>query len=279
MGFWTDKRVLVSGGSKGIGRSAALQMAEKGARVVILARGQEALDATLAELNAISSGHGAVSADVTDIEAVKGAVQQAVDTLGGLDVVICNAGMAQMTVMHDCDEAHYRKLMEVNCFGMIWLTQAAAPHLWASKGHICFVSSVYGFLSTWAASGYTASKYAIVGFAEAVRQEFLIKGVTTTIFYPGTTETPGLEKENEDKDPIAWKIESENAFNKIYTADETANALLRTVERGNFYGTGLFIPWLFRLAARMVPRVVHMVLDMDLRGALKKMEAEGDARA
>lgn len=276
MGFWTDKRVLITGGSKGIGRATALRVAEQGAKVVILARGQQALDATLAELNAVSPGHGAVSTDISDPASVSQAVEAAVEVLGGLDVVVSNAGTAQMKALQDSEPELYRKMMDVNYFGSVWLTKAVAPHLWASKGHICYVTSLYGILSTWGASAYASSKFATVGFAESMRQEFLLRGVSTTIFYPTTTETPGLEKENEDKPPIAWAIESENFLNQTYPPEKMAAGITTTIEKARFHSLGAWDSWLIFYAQRWFPSIVRFAVDMDMRNAIKKLNLGPD---
>ncbi|MEZ4317652.1 MAG: SDR family NAD(P)-dependent oxidoreductase [Myxococcota bacterium] len=273
MGFWTDKRVFLSGGSKGIGREAALQLAKLGARVAIAARGQGALDATLAELNAIGGTHTAVSVDICDSAAVKEAVDTAAATLGGLDVLICNAGYAHTGPVLDAPEGQFQDLLNVNYLGHVHLVRAAGPHLKASKGHISLVSSMLGFMSVWGYGAYSGSKFAIAGLAEALRQELLLDGVTVTVFYPPTTETPGLELENEDKHPIIWAIESENSFTKTYQADVVATAILRSVESGRFENCIGWDSWAVLYARRVFPAIFRYLADQELRAAAKKAAA------
>ena len=110
------------------------------------------------------------------------------------------------------------------------------------------------------------------GLAEALRQEMLLHGVTVTLFYPPTTDTPGLEKENEDKHPISWAIESENWLMKTYSAEAVAGAILRSVERGRFENWIGWDSWLVFVARRTFPSLFRMVTDADLRKAVKKTE-------
>ncbi|MCB9674813.1 MAG: SDR family NAD(P)-dependent oxidoreductase [Alphaproteobacteria bacterium] len=271
MGFWTDKRVFLSGGSKGIGREAALLLAKQGAKVAIAARGQAALDEVLAALNAISTGHSAHAIDIGDPAAVKAGVDAAAGVMGGLDVLICNAGYAATGSVLDVPESQFQELLDVNYLGNVWLVRAAAPHLIASKGHISLVSSMLGFMSVWGYGAYSASKFAVAGMAEALRQEMLLHDVTVTLFYPPTTDTPGLEKENEDKHPISWAIESENFLMKTYPPEAVAAEILRSIERGRFENIIGWDSWLALLGRRSLPSLFRAAVDSDLRKAAKKV--------
>jgi len=275
MGFWTGKRVFLSGGSKGIGREAAEQLARKGASVAIAARGQAALDETLAALNAIGGTHTAVSVDIVDVDGVNAAIEQAVEALGGLDVLICNAGYAITGPVLQAPMEQFQKLLDVNYLGHINLVRAAIPHLEKSKGHISLVSSMLGFMSVWGYGAYSGSKFAIAGLAEALRQEMLLKDVSVTVFYPPTTETPGLEIENEGKHPIIWAIESENSFTRTYSAPVVATAILDSVERGRFENCVGWDSWLVLYARRVVPGVFRYFADQELRAAAKKAASKG----
>jgi NAD(P)-dependent dehydrogenase (short-subunit alcohol dehydrogenase family) len=272
VGFYTNKTVFLSGGSKGIGRETALQLAREGAIVTLAARGQAALDETLAAMKAIRDApHRTVSVDIADAEAVKAAVDAAAEALGGLDVLICNAGYAQTGAAADAPVDQYQQLLDVNYLGHVHLARAAIPHLKRSKGHVCFVSSMLGFMSVYGYGAYSASKFAIAGFAEAVRQELLLDGVTVTVFYPPTTETPGLEAENEDKHPIIWAIESENSFTRTYTAEAVATGLLRSIASGRFESMVGWDSWLVFYARRIVPSVFRFLSDQELRTAARKV--------
>lgn len=278
MGFYTNKRVFLSGGSKGIGRATAIKLAEAGADVTIAARGQAALDETLALLQEARPGnHRTASVDIADPAAVKDAIDAAAEAHGGLDVLICNAGYAMTGAVTDTPMDHYRKLLDVNFLGHVHLVKAAAPHLAKTKGHISLVSSMLGFMSVYGYGAYSGSKFATAGFAEALRQEMLLQDVTVTVFYPPTTETPGLELENEDKPPIVWAIESENSFTRTYTADAVANGLLRSIEKGRFENCIGWDSWMVFWARRAFPSIFRFFSDQELRAAARKVEASADS--
>lgn len=275
MGFYTNKTVFLSGGSKGIGRETALQLARAGAVVTIAARGQGALDETLAAMREVSPGpHRCVSVDITDEEAVRVAIDEAAAAHGGIDVLICNAGYARTGAAADTPMAHYRELLDVNFLGHVHLVNAATPHLKRSKGHISLVSSMLGFMSVYGYGAYSGSKFATAGFAEALRQELLLDDVTVTVFYPPTTETPGLEEENKDKHPIIWAIESENSFTKTYTAAAVAKGLLRSIEKGRFENMIGWDSWMVFWARRAFPAVFRFFSDQELRSAARKVAQE-----
>lgn len=277
MGFYTGKKVFLSGGSKGIGREAALQLAGAGADVTIAARGQADLDATLEALQAARPGaHRAVSVDIRDPAAVKAAMDDAAADHGGLDVLICNAGYARTGDVATSPLDAYSELLQVNYLGHVHLVKAAVPHLVARKGHISLVSSMLGFMSVYGYSAYSASKFATAGFAEALRQEMLLEGVTVSVFYPPTTETPGLEEENRDKPPLVWAIESENSFTRTYTAEAVARELLRSIERGGFENVVGWDSWLVFWARRAFPAIFRFFSDQELRAAARKVASQGE---
>ncbi len=274
MGFFTGKKVFLSGGSKGIGREMALRLAREGAAVTIAARGQEALDATLAAMNRErANDHRAVSLDIRDEVAVRRAVDEAAEAHGGLDVLICNAGFALTGSTAETPLDTYQRLLDVNYLGHVHLVRAAIPHLVRSEGHISLVSSMLGFMSVYGYGAYSGSKFALAGFAEALRQEMLLQGVTVTLFYPPTTETPGLEEENKDKSPLVWAIESENSFTRIYSAEKVADAILRSIERGRFENMVGWDSWLVFWARRIFPALFRYLSDKELRAAAAKVAA------
>ncbi len=279
MGWYTGKKVFVVGGSKGIGRSIALQLAKDGAHVMIAARGQEALDETVAALKAAGSDSqtlASVSVDVTDIQAVHASAEKVLETLGGLDVLICNSGYSRPGYTHDVPEDVFRAMIDVNYLGHVYMTRAFLPHFMKQgNGDICLVSSMMGFLPLYGYSAYSASKFAIVGFAEALRQEMVPHGVRVGVFYPPTTETPGLEIENQTKPRDVWLLESDSAFSSTYSADAVAQAVLRFIPKGRFDSVVGAMNWFIYLFSRHFPGISRILTDQEVAGARKKVAAEG----
>lgn len=276
MGYTTGKKVLITGGSTGIGKAMALAMAREGAHVVLLARGAAALEAAVAELRAAGSSgatFGAVRADVSDPVAVEAAVAEAIGLLGGLDVLICNSGFAAASDVHSTSLETFHQLMAVNFFGHVHAVKAASGHfIRQGRGDIVLVSSMLAVLSVWGYGAYSASKFAITGFAQALRQEMLLHGVRVKLFLPPTTDTPGLAKENETKPPLVYEMEMGSALNATHSAEKVATAFLRWLPSKRFYGYATWDSWLQFFLAHHVPELLLTLADGELRGAQARLD-------
>lgn len=273
MSFYRGKKVFIVGGSKGIGRALAVHTATQGASVYVAARGQEALDETVAELHRVApqGTHGSVSMDVTDTASVNAACQAALDGLGGLDVLVCNAGYAVTDLFVDADLEQYEQMMAVNFMGHVRVCKALVPHLVEQgSGDICLVSSMMGFLPLFGYPAYSASKFAVVGFGESLRQELRGHGIRVTVYYPPTTETPGLELENESKPAAVWALEAESGWNKTYQATDVATSVAKCVEKGVVHGMVGADSKLIYTANRLLPGITRYLADDEVKKALKK---------
>jgi 3-dehydrosphinganine reductase len=278
MSFHRGKKVLIVGGSQGIGQALALRLAREGAAVWVAARGQAALDETVAALRATGAPgtFGSVSVDVTDRAAVATAAAEVLAGLGGLDVLVCNSGYARAELFTKADPEDFDRMMAVNFHGHVNVVRAFTPHFIAQgRGDICLVTSMMGFLPLFGYSAYSASKFAIVGFGEALRQELALHGVRVTIYYPPTTETPGLARENETKPPAVWRLESDNSFSKTYTADQVAASMARCIEKGVVHGMIGADSKLIYTLNRLLPGLARSMTDSEVRAAVRKTEAGG----
>lgn len=265
------KRVVVSGGNSGIGRAAVLQLAREGAHVAAVARDQGRLDAVIAEARAIAGPDRrlvAISVDLTDDAAVSDGAARAIEALGGIDVLICNAGYARAASVTDHDLGGFHALMETNFFGHVRLVRALLPVFKQQRsGAISLVTSMLGFMSFYGYGAYSASKFAIVGFAEALRQELLPYGVQVGVFYPPTTDTPGLVTENETKPALSWAIEGTS---RKFTPDDVAVALLQGIRKGWFTNMIGADSWAIWYLSRWAPGLVRWVLDREVHAYVKK---------
>jgi 3-dehydrosphinganine reductase len=280
MSFYQGKKVLIVGGSAGIGRASAVEMVRQGAHVYVAARGQGRLDETVELLKGARSSDqqkvGSVSMDVTDIAVVRAAASKVLDGLGGLDILICNSGYATTGCVHSVADEEFDAMMSVNYMGHVNVVRAFAQHFIDQKsGDICLVSSMLGFMGLYGYSAYAASKFAIVGFAEALRQEMMIHDVRVTVLYPPTTDTPGLEKENESKPPVVWALEADSGWNKTYTAEEVALVLLKSVRKGRFENMVGWDSKLIYNLNRHLPGLTRYLADDELKKAFKKVQAKG----
>ena len=275
MSKYRGRKAFITGGSKGIGRCLAIELARRGADVFVCARGQAALDETLAllrEAGGPEQTFGAVSADVTDRGALDAAAATAIEAMGGVDLLIANSGVAQALETEKADLDHYRWLMDVNFFGHVNTVQAFLPHFTETKrGDIVLVSSVLAVLSVYGYGGYSASKFAIRGFAEALRQEMLLKGVRVKLFLPPTTDTPGLEEENKDKPPITKAMEMDSSLNKTHPPMKVVEKMLEWLPNRKFIGYATFDSWFQYAASRHLPELTMRIADGEMRGAIKKI--------
>lgn len=275
MKHFDGKKVLITGGSSGIGKEAARHLAAAGADVCIVARRQNVLDEALAEIEASrvrpSQKFVALSVDVTDATAVNAAAAEVLTSLGGLDVLINNSGFALPLPFEELAVEDFARTMNVNYMGHVHVTKAFLPHF-KQQGHgdICMVTSMLGFMGIYGYSAYCGSKFAIVGMAECLRQELFPHNVRVTVFYPPTTDTPGLETENEVKPAATWAIEGKA---KAFEPEDVSRVLLNGVAKGRFTNMIGFENWFIYYANRFAPWLVRWVTDSELKKHLKKSNA------
>lgn len=182
-----SKVVVITGASSGIGEAMAKLYAQMGAKVVLGARSEEKLKQLTEQI--ISAGGQATYSvtDVTVAEECKRLIDKAVDTFGGIDVLICNAGISMRAIFDDVDLSVLHRLMDVNFWGTVYCSKYALPYLQQSKGSLVGISSVAGLHGLPGRTGYSASKYAMTGLLETIRIENLKKGLHVMVACPGFT--------------------------------------------------------------------------------------------
>ncbi|HVJ20000.1 MAG TPA: SDR family oxidoreductase [Polyangiaceae bacterium] len=264
-------KVLVTGGSSGIGLELARALVREGASVCIAARDEARLQSAVRELSAAAappaSAPCSVVMDVTSPEAIAAGVDAALAKLGGLDMLINNAGYALPGYIDELGDDAYVDMMAVNYFGPMRLARACLPHFIAQGGgRIVNLTSMLGFMGTFGYSAYCASKYALSGFTEALRQDVLPFGVRVHLCYPPTTLTPGLERENRDKPPEAWAIEGKS---RAFPPEQVARAVLSGVRKGRFHILVGLDSWFIWLTQRLAPWLVRFVTDRVLKKELR----------
>jgi len=226
-----NHRVWITGASSGIGEALARAFHSAGARLILSARREEELKRVQA-----ACGGGAhtrvLPLDVTGAEEMPEKARQALAMFGGLDILVLNAGITQRSRTRETDESVYRRLMEVNFFAPEAMARAVLPSMLAQKsGHIVVISSVAGKFGVPMRSGYSATKFALHGFFEALRAEEERNGVHVTMVCPGYIRTEiSLSALRGDGRRHA-KMDSELA--QGMPAEECARQILRGVARKN----------------------------------------------
>jgi NAD(P)-dependent dehydrogenase (short-subunit alcohol dehydrogenase family) len=182
-----SKVFLVTGSSRGLGRAIAEAALDAGHRLVATARTPQQLDDLVAQYG---DSVRAVALDVTDPAAAEAAVRTAVDAFGRLDVVVNNAGYADLAAVEDVTLDAFRAQIDTNLLGVVYLTKAALPVLREQgSGHIIQVSSVGGRMASPGLSAYQAAKWAVGGFSEVLAAETAPLGIKVTVLEPGGMRT------------------------------------------------------------------------------------------
>ena len=186
---------VITGASDGIGAEMARQLATsqgKNAALVLAARSEDKLNAVAAQCEALRAQTLVVPMDVSDETQCRSLIDTAVGRFGGIDSLVNNAGVSAQALFSDVKAADlhwYVDLMQVNFWGSVWCTHAALPHLKLSRGRIVAVSSLAGLVGVPGRTAYSATKFAMAGFFEALRVELKRSGVSVTTAYPGVVAT------------------------------------------------------------------------------------------
>ncbi|UHD45815.1 3-oxoacyl-ACP reductase FabG [Aureimonas altamirensis] len=186
----SGKRALVTGGSRGIGAAIALVLAESGADVAFTYQNSvERAEAVVTSIEALGRRGVAIQADSADPEAIKHAVKEAVDALGGLDILVNSAALGIAGLIADMDLADFQKMLDINVRGPVLFTQAAIPHLSTGGRIISIGSSLAERVPFPGNTAYAMSKSALVSFTRGLSRELGPQGITVNLLSPGSTNT------------------------------------------------------------------------------------------
>ena len=214
-----EKVVLITGASRGIGAAAARRFAAGGCRVAVNYRhSRERAEALAAEI-----GGWAVRADVADPAQVQNMVDELLDKFCQLDILICNAGVAQQKLFGDLTDADWRRIFAVNVDGTFHAIRAALPHFIHRKaGKILTVSSMWGQVGASCETAYSAAKAAVIGLTKALAKELGPSGITVNCVAPGVIDTE-MNQALTPQDLAA--LAEETPLGRIGTPEEVAEAL------------------------------------------------------
>jgi 3-dehydrosphinganine reductase len=231
------RHAIITGGSSGIGRAMARLLVERGAHVSLIARRQALLDETVAELESLRTDSAqrfrACSADIASWEQTEEAVQTLVADGFPPDLLLNVAGFCHPGYFAELPLSVFRDTMDVDYFGTLHATKAVVPTMIERhSGHIVNFSSIAGFYAVFGFSPYSAAKFAVCGLSEALCQEMRPYGIHVSVVFPPTTDTPGLECENQYKPLETQRLEGQVT---LQTADQVARAALRGIERRRRY--------------------------------------------
>jgi 2-keto-3-deoxy-L-fuconate dehydrogenase len=226
---------LVTGGASGIGRAVAELLSARGAQVAVLD----------VDVGGVEPPLHAVVADVTDDAAVRRAVDEGVERLGGLDILINNAGIGAQGTVEDNDDDEWRRVFDVNVLGMARVARAALPHLRESgRGAIVNTSSVAATAGLPQRVLYSATKGAILSMTLAMAADHVREGVRVNCVCPGTADTPWIQNllaRADDPDAERAALEARQPMGRMVSAEEVAEAIIYLGTSSATTGTALHV--------------------------------------
>ncbi len=268
---YDGKTVFITGGSSGIGLASACLFAKKGAHVAIFARNKDNLENAIhvieREKKVSSQNIVAYQCDVSDSAQVQKAFTRALKDMGVCDVLFNCAGRAYPAKFEDISIEQFEETMKINMFGIWHTTAFIVPYMKPKGGVIVNTSSVAGLVGVYGYTDYAASKFAIIGFSEALRSELKQYKINVSVLCPPDTETPGFHTENKTKPEETREI-SKSA--KIVSPERVAHSLLKGIEKNTFIILCNFESILTYYAKRFVPRIVEYVMDSAIMKVQKR---------
>jgi len=257
-------RILITGASQGIGKALAEAAAARGAKVLVCARKIDLLQELAQQIRAKGGVIEIVQADITSAEDRRKMVEAAQKAFGGLDILVNNAGIGATGHFADVGPERLRQLMEVNFFGLTETTRVFLPML--KKGHkpaIVNISSIAGKRGIPARSEYSASKFAVQGFSEAIRAELAKDGVDVIVVCPGLTQT------NFSQNMIEQKALVQLDHMRGMSAEDVASYTLKAIETGSHETCLTLNGKLLVLVNRFFPWIADIVVKRKIRGLFK----------
>jgi len=243
--------MLITGASQGIGRALAAEAVRQGARVLATARNADLLRILTDEIRGEGGTLETLRADVTSPDERRAMADAMNRHFGGLDVLVNNAGIGATGHFGDATEERLRQIFEVNFFGLTELTRVCLPLLkHGNRPAVVNVSSIVGKRGLPGRSEYSASKFAVQGFSEAIRGELGIYGIDVLIINPGLTQT------NFPTNMLERRSRLQVDHMRGMTAEDAAKATLRAIASGANEVTFTTRGKLFVLVSRFFPRLV-----------------------
>ena len=227
MSFFQDKVIVITGGSEGIGKALIETLIPLGAKVATCARNHDKLYQL--QMTYARSGIHTVACDVSKEQDCKRFIESTIKTFGGIDILINNAGISMRALVKDVDVEVMRKVMDINFFGAVYCTKFALPSITERKGTIVGISSIAGYRGLPGRSAYSASKFALQGFLEALRIELLDDNVNVMWISPNFV-TSNIRNAALDSHGHAQK-ENPMDESKLMSAEECAHHIIDAIEK------------------------------------------------
>jgi len=255
--FFRDKVVVVTGGTDGIGKALVELLIDAGAKVSTCGRNHD-------KLYQLQAGHPSAPlhtmvADVSSENDCRRLMEMTVKIFGGIDILINNAGISMRAELKETTSDVIKKVMETNFFGSVYCTMYALPYLLERKGIIAAVSSIAGYRGLPGRSGYSASKFALQGWLEAIRTELMDSGVHVMWVCPGFTASnirfTALTKDGKEQG------RSPMEEGRMMSAETCATRILKAIEKKKrtlvMTFTGKRAVWMNKFFPGLTDKLIH----------------------
>lgn len=252
-----NRVVLITGASSGIGAATARAMARRGGCVLLLARNRSGLEQVASEIRAFGGTARTYPVDLSDANAVEQVASTIAGDTGSPDIVVNNAGAGRWLFLEETSPADAVQMMAVPYFAAFYVTRAVLPSmLRRGRGHIVNITSVAAYFAWPGATAYTAARWAMRGFTEALRADLRGTGVSVTLVAAGEVSSPYFEHNPGARERLP-KIAR---FYPTLSPEQVADAIVRSVERNK---REVIIPWMHRLTVlqhKLFPWLVEWLL-------------------
>jgi NADP-dependent 3-hydroxy acid dehydrogenase YdfG len=269
-----DKIVVITGATSGIGKGLADAALQKGARIAVCGRDGNKLQQAFDQNN---ERIVCVQADVSKEADCANFINAVLQKWGKVDVLLNNAGISMRALFEDADVSVIKELMDINFWGTVYCTKYALPSIRQQKGVIAGISSIAGYRGLPGRTGYSASKFAMQGFLEALRTELLNTGVHVMWLSPGFTSS-NIRNTARSATGAAQQ-ETPLDESKLMSAEQCANIILDAIAHKKrtvvMTGQGKLTVWLNKLLPSFLDRLVYKHFLKEKDSPLKRYETNG----
>lgn len=266
-----NKVIIITGASSGIGKALALELGNLEAKIVITGRRKEALDTVEQELRQKNIEVLSIVADSAIEEDNQRIINETIKKFQKIDILINNAGISMRALFEDTKIEVIKQIMDINFYGMVYATKYALPYILESKGSIVGISSINGYRGTPARTGYTASKFAMNGFLEALRTEVMKRDVHILVACPGFTAS-NIRKYALDQNGNP-QGESPREEQKMMSAETVAKKIINAIQKRKrdliLTKQGKLAVFLNKWLPTMMDKIVYNVMKKEPNSPLK----------
>lgn len=253
---------IITGASSGIGAALATEAAQRGYRLALSGRNEQNLNDVADQCRALGAEVLTVRADVASEADCRRLIHETISAFGRIDVLINNAGISMRALLRDLHPDVLRQVMDTNFWGTVYCTHAALPYLLESKGSVVGISSIAGFKGLPGRTGYSASKFAMHGFLEALRCENLKTGLHVLIACPGYTAS-NIRKTALNADGNA-QGETPRDEARMMQPEEVARIVMNAIEKRKMYAVmsfqGKLAVWLNKWFPRLADILTYRAI-------------------